>query len=124
MLTKEFAERFAREWIEAWNSHDLERVLRHYSPDVELKSPFVARTLGGDRHAIRGLAELRQYFGRAMEVYPELRFVPRQVFAGVKSLVVEYESVGGRLSAELLEFNDAGQVCRVLAHYSTDGASV
>ena len=26
MLTEEFAAEFAREWIEAWNSHDLERV--------------------------------------------------------------------------------------------------
>jgi len=42
----------------------------------------------------------------------------------VKSLVVEYESVGGRLSAELLEFDDAGKVHRVLAHYSTEGMPV
>jgi hypothetical protein len=124
MLTKEFAERFAREWIEAWNSHDLERVLKHYSPDVELKSLFVSRIVGEGRNTVRGLAELREYFGRAMEIYPELRFVPRHVFAGVKSLVVEYESVGGRLTAELLEFDDAGQVRRVLAHYSTEGVSV
>jgi len=124
MLTKEFPERFAREWIEAWNSHDLESVLKHYSPDVELRSPFLLKILGGGRNVKQELAELREYFGRAIQIYPELRFVPRHVFAGTKSLVVEYESVGGRLSAELLEFNDAGKVCRVLAHYSTAGVSV
>jgi hypothetical protein len=119
MLAKEFAESFAREWIEAWNSHDLDRVLKHYAPEVELRSPFVSRILGGERNAVWGLSELREYFSRAMEIYPELKFVPRHVFVGVKSLLVEYESVEGRLSAEFLEFNEAGQVCRVLAHYST-----
>jgi len=30
MIDRNFAARFAREWIAAWNSHDLERVLSHY----------------------------------------------------------------------------------------------
>jgi len=124
MLTKEFAESFAKEWIEAWNSHDAERVLKHYSPEVELTSPFVSRILEGEKNIVRGLVELREYFGRAIEIYPELKFVPRHVFAGMNSMVIQYESVGGRLSAELLEFNDARKVCLVLAHYSTEGMSV
>lgn len=33
MIDTAFAEHFAHEWIEAWNSHDLEAVLSHYSDD-------------------------------------------------------------------------------------------
>ena len=47
MLTQEFALEFADEWIAAWNSHDLDRVLRHYAADAELTSPC-----GNDADAI------------------------------------------------------------------------
>ena len=30
---------FAKEWVEAWNSHELERVLSHYDDAVTLISP-------------------------------------------------------------------------------------
>ena len=36
------AKRFAREWIEAWNSHDLDAILSHYATDVVLTSPVAA----------------------------------------------------------------------------------
>ena len=38
--------RHAQEWIVAWNARDLERILAHYSEDVELTSPFVAKLTG------------------------------------------------------------------------------
>ena len=37
MMEKGFAERFAKEWVAAWNSHDLERVLEHYEDDFEIR---------------------------------------------------------------------------------------
>jgi len=40
-------ETFAREWIAAWNAHDLERVLAHYSPDIQLSSPVAAERVPG-----------------------------------------------------------------------------
>ena len=46
MMQKGFAERFAREWVEAWNAHDLERVLSHYEDDFEMSSPIIATLMG------------------------------------------------------------------------------
>ncbi len=31
---------FAREWLAAWNSHDLERILSHYATGIVFLSPF------------------------------------------------------------------------------------
>jgi ketosteroid isomerase-like protein len=39
MLTQEQAQRLAHEWIEASNSHDLDKILAHYDEDVVLVSP-------------------------------------------------------------------------------------
>jgi ketosteroid isomerase-like protein len=41
MITKEQALDFAHEWVAAWNAHDLERVLSHYTEDFEMSSPFI-----------------------------------------------------------------------------------
>lgn len=42
MITRGFAERFAQEWISAWNSHDLDQILSHYSDDFTMSSPRIA----------------------------------------------------------------------------------
>jgi hypothetical protein len=31
LLTNEFANHFAEDWIAAWNAHDLQRILAHYA---------------------------------------------------------------------------------------------
>ena len=31
MITKAFAEHFAKEWIESWNTHDLKKVFSRYT---------------------------------------------------------------------------------------------
>ena len=41
MRTKDWAQKFAQEWVEAWNAHDIERVLSHYTDDFEMNSPFI-----------------------------------------------------------------------------------
>ncbi|WP_230627538.1 nuclear transport factor 2 family protein [Methanosarcina barkeri] len=34
------AQKFARELIEAWNSHNIDRILDHYSEDFEMTTPI------------------------------------------------------------------------------------
>lgn len=41
MISREFAERFAKDWVDAWNRHDLEAVLSHYADDFEMSSPYI-----------------------------------------------------------------------------------
>ena len=38
MIDSTWAHEFAREWIAAWNSHDLELILSHYADDFEMAS--------------------------------------------------------------------------------------
>ena len=39
-MAPRFADQFARAWMEAWNAHDLDRVLAHYEEDFELRKCF------------------------------------------------------------------------------------
>ena len=111
---------FAQEWINAWNAHDLDRILSHYSEDVEICSLFVTSLTGRSESVLRGKAALRDYFARGLQAYPKLRFDFIRVYAGVQSCVVEYHSVNGMRTAELMEFDEQGKVRRVLAHYADE----
>ena len=44
-LQSKFARQFAQEWVDAWNSHDLERIMSHYDDDVALTSPVALNLL-------------------------------------------------------------------------------
>lgn len=44
MIEREFAGWFAAEWIGAWHSRDLERVLSLYTDDFEMISPLMSRS--------------------------------------------------------------------------------
>ncbi len=117
-MTEADAQEFALEWIESWNSHDLDRILSHYSDDVEVTSPLIETVLGPGHTSVRGKKALRAYWEPALERYPDLRFVLFRAYAGPRSLVLHYQSVQGLVGAECMEFNQGGAVCRVLAHYA------
>ena len=109
---------FAHEWIEAWNAHDLDRIVAHYADDVALTSPIVRDRLGIADGTVRGKAALRAYFGAGLKAMPDLRFVHRRTYPGVASLTLEYVAADGRIGAEYMEFGADGLVRRVVAHYA------
>jgi len=123
-MTESEATRFAQEWVAAWNSRDLERILSHYADDVELTSPLVPKILGSDQLSVRGKANLRAYFRRGLDAYPDLKFTLWGAYAGVQSVIVHYESVRGMSSAELMRIRSDGRVSEVLAHYAAPASSV
>ena len=109
---------FAAEWVGAWNSHDLERVLSHYEDDVVVTSPRITLILGNQDGTIRGKAALRDYMGMALKKVPDLRFTLDRVFSGVDSVVLEFHTTDGRHGAEFMEFGRSGLISRVTAHYA------
>jgi predicted ester cyclase len=117
-MTKDEAKKFAEEWIAAWNAHDLERILGHYEEAVELTSPVAAQLLGKADGKVMGKANLRAYFQRGLEAFPELRFRLEEVLVGLNSVVLYYTNQKGTHSAEFMEFSANGKVARVVANYS------
>jgi len=118
MISEEQAAAFGREWVAAWNDHDLERILAHYHEDVEFRSPFLAQIAGEPSGILRGRARLRSYFAEALKKYPDLAFTGVRAHAGVSSITLTYISVKGLHAAEVMALDDAGLVVRVDAHYA------
>ena len=68
-MTEGDAQHFGLVWVEAWNSHDLERILSHYTDDVEVTSPLMETVLGPGNHTGKGKQALRSYWGPALARY-------------------------------------------------------
>ena len=98
------AERFAREWAQAWNSRDLEAVLSHFHDDVVFTSPVAAQVVPASGGVIRGKEALRAYWTAALKRVPDLHFVVQGVYAGVNALVIHYKNQKGALVNEVLIF--------------------
>lgn len=116
MLTRAFADQFAAEWIDAWNSHDLERILSHYTDDFEMSSPVIVPVMGEPSGTLKGKSRIREYWAKALARHPDLRFELLTTLVGVSSLTLYYNGVRG-LSAEVFHFDDHGKVIRAFAHY-------
>jgi|SRR5271170_6069371 len=118
-MTKDDASILANHWVAAWNAHDLELILTHYDDAVELISPVAAQLLGMPDGKVTGKANLRAYFQRGLEAYPELHFQLENVLWGVSSVVLYYINHRGTHAAEFMELSATGKVTRVVANYSS-----
>lgn len=121
MISEQSALTLAREWVAAWNSHDLARILEHYADDVTLTSPVAAERLGDPSGTVRGKAALRAYFELGLKAYPELHFELVDVMWGISSVVLYYANQRGTMTGEVMELDASGLVTRVIANYSARG---
>ncbi|PKM23264.1 MAG: nuclear transport factor 2 family protein [Gammaproteobacteria bacterium HGW-Gammaproteobacteria-14] len=117
-MNKDSAQEFATEWIEAWNSHDIDRILSHYADDFEMNSPVIARRVGVASGVLQGKDQIRPYWQQAFEEYPDLEFKLLQVLQGVSWMTIYYLGARGKEVAETFIFNPAGEVIRVYASYA------
>ncbi len=111
-----FAQRFADEWAAAWNSHDLDRILAHYTDDVVFASPRIVDLLGDPSGRVHGKQALRDYWAAGLRLLPDLHFTVDDVRASVDTIVINYRSQSGQPVAEVLTFRD-GLVCRGFGAY-------
>ena len=117
MLSESQVRQFAGDWLRAWNSHDLDAVLSHYSPEIALTSPVAAQLLNDPSGAVTGKVALRTYFQRGLEAYPNLAFELLDVMWGISSVVLYYKNQNGTTTGEFMELDEDLTVIRVVANY-------
>jgi uncharacterized protein (TIGR02246 family) len=99
-----------RDWIAAWNAHDLERVLALYTEDAEMTSDKI-QALGFDASGtLRGKDGLRAYWGKALAMLPNLRFDLIDTYVSPDSVVVLYRNERGAQICEYLRLNAEGKI--------------
>jgi ketosteroid isomerase-like protein len=117
MLSKQDARDFAQDWIDSWNSHDLDRIMGYYAENCELTTPFVVTMLNKATGKLKGKAKMRGYWATVLASVPALRFDLLDVLIGVDSMTIYYRALHGRIAAEVLFFDEEGKVVKAVAHY-------
>jgi hypothetical protein len=117
MLDSTFAGHFAKEWIAAWNSHDLNRILSHYADDFEMSSPLIATIAAEPACRLKGRRAVGAYWAKALELAPNLHFELLTTLVGARSITICYRGHRG-MAAEVLIFGSDNKVVQGLAHYA------
>jgi hypothetical protein len=100
-VTRDDAWSLANHWVAAWNIHDLDLIMSHYDDAVELTSPVAAQLLGAPDGKVVGKANLRAYFQRGLQAYPELHFHLQDVLWGINSVVLYYRQSKGNANGRV-----------------------
>jgi ketosteroid isomerase-like protein len=116
MLTQELANHFAQAWLDAWNSHDINKIISHYADGVVLISPIAGKLLGNPE--VTGKKAVKSYFIKGLAAYPDLKFDLQEVLFGQQSIVLFYINQNGVKAGEFMQLDNEGRVIRMYAHYS------
>ena len=110
--------KFAEEWINAWNSHNLDAILSHYSEDIEITTPMIKLALGVENGSLKGKKLVADYWQKALAKLPELHFELYEITTGVNSIALYYKSVMNKNAIEVMFFDENGKVNKMIAHYT------
>lgn len=110
MIDHEWAETFANEWIDAFNAHDIERILDLYSDDFTMRFPYIQERMGIDEGVLVGKTAVRPYWAKSLKMEPPLRFELINTYVGASTVIVHYRNVDRKLVCETFTFNEQGKV--------------
>ncbi|HUC61138.1 MAG TPA: nuclear transport factor 2 family protein [Alphaproteobacteria bacterium] len=109
----------AEQWIAAWNSRDLDRIMEHYAVDVEFEANTVVRRWHKEDGKLVGAAALREHFRLGLELSPGLRFDLEEVFTLPSGYAVLYRRDNGNRVIDVVELDRDGKARRVKAFYAS-----
>jgi len=118
-MTDEFVEHFAEEWVAAWNSHDLERILSHYTEDFTIVSPMALKIKPETNGVVAGKTQVREYWEQGLKLIPDLHFELIDVLTGINGITIYYRNTAtGRKTTEVMFLNNEQKVEKAFAMYS------
>lgn len=112
------AKEFSKTWIESWNSHDLEDIMKHYSEDIEITTPMIKLAAGIESGSLHGKEQVKAYWEKALSKNPDLNFELIEVTSGVDSVALYYKSIMNKMAIEVMFFDKNGLVNKMIAHYT------
>jgi len=114
--------RLVEEWMEAWNSRDLDRIMEHYASSVEFEANTVVRRWNRPDGRLHGANELREHFRIGLELAPKLHFELEEIFLSPSGYAVLYRRDNGNRVLDVVELNTNQQAVSVRAYYLDEQA--
>lgn len=89
-MTPAEGEAIARAWVEAFNAHDLERLVALYADDCTHTSPKLRAAHPETGGKLLGKPALTEWFRDALKRLPDLRYELKAVTANGERVFIEY----------------------------------
>jgi ketosteroid isomerase-like protein len=100
----------AHQWFEAFNAHDLEKLLALYANDAQHYSPKLKIRQPETNGLITGKEALRTWWRDSFDRLPSLRYEPQKFIADDASVFMKYmryvDDEDSMLVGEVLEIKD------------------
>lgn len=119
-VTEAFVNKFANDWLAAWNNSNIDGIMGHYAEDVIFSSPFIITSRVNEQGTIYGKTALRAYFENALALNPDLYFDLKHIMVGIDSITLIYTRKQVMLAAESMILNKEGLIKEGRSHYPVD----
>ncbi len=113
------SKKFADAWITAWNSHNLEEILDHYTEDIEVTTPMIKMATGNESGTLKGKDQVSEYWKKALEKVPDLHFELQDITLGVDCIALYYKSILNKNAIELMYYNQENKIYKMVACYTS-----
>lgn len=111
------AKKLALSWIDAWNSHDVDKIASFYHEDCELVSPIISEITGRSTERLRGIRDLKRFWSRSLEFFPTLKMELISVMTSVDSTVINFRGAYNTAGANVLYFNNDNKIIKAVAYF-------
>lgn len=112
-----WGQEFANNWLAAWNSKDIEKIIEFYSDEIVLVSPIVKNLTGYQDGIIIKKSEIKDMWLKVFQQIPELQYSLVAVVVGIDSLTIHYTSSLCDMVADVLKFDRDWKIIKSCTYY-------
>ncbi len=76
-------------WIEAWNEHNLDKIMEVYADTAELYDPKI-KEVYPESFTLEGKENIKKYFSIILKVFPEMKIKPLGLWIKGNDALLEY----------------------------------
>lgn len=105
------------DWVDAWNCHDLDRIMAHYAEEIEFTAQTVVARWGKPDGKLIGKTELRRHFEKGLELAPSIHFEIDQILWSPNGYAVLYHRENNNRVLDAVELNAENLAVKVTAYY-------
>ncbi len=125
ILSQHFISNHIKQWINAWNSKDIELILSLYSDNIEFSSPKIKKLFSDyDTNIIKDKDSLKKYFSIGLQKFPNLIFEPIDFVTKDNIIILEYIAyTNDQVNWNVLEkfkFDENGKVIKSSVYYGIE----
>lgn len=109
-----------RDWLNAWNSKDIDRLMNHYHDNIAFSSATVVKRWNTKSGKLIGKEAVRKHFLKGFEETNHVLFELLGVLQGMEGIVLVYRKGALGMAADVITLDDSGLVLTVNSYKSID----